>query len=58
MIVDIVGDFLTDRRQLEQFVFDDGIVCLFDHVRLVSQIVRPIHPLATIRMQEWIHGSS
>src|SRR6516165_9221457 len=47
MTLDIVGDFLTDRRQLKQFVFDDGIVCLFGllpvHVRLVPQIVRPIH---------------
>jgi len=49
MILNVIGDFLTDRCQLEQFVLDDGILCLFGllpiHGGLLSQIVRPIHAL-------------
>ena len=40
MILDVIGNFLTDRRQLKQFVFDDGIICLLGllpiHGRLVT----------------------
>jgi hypothetical protein len=28
MILDVIGNFLTDGRQLKQFVFDERILCL------------------------------
>ena len=53
MILNIIGDLLTNRCQLKQFVFGDGIVCLFGllpvHVRLVPQIVRPIHATRSVK---------
>jgi hypothetical protein len=40
MILDIIGDFLADRRQVKQLVLDDRIVGLFGkfpiHHRLIS----------------------
>ena len=46
MILDIIGRFLADRRQLKQLVLDGRIVGLLGklpiHGRLAPQMVRPI----------------
>jgi hypothetical protein len=47
MIFHVIGDLLTDRRQLEHLVLDGRIIGLLGllpiHGRLVPEIVSPIH---------------
>jgi hypothetical protein len=47
MVLDIIGDLFTHRRQLEHFGFDDRIVSLLGKLPilgcLVPEIVRPVH---------------
>jgi hypothetical protein len=39
MILDVIGNFLTDGRQLKQFVFDERIVCLLGLLPIHGRLV-------------------
>ena len=54
-IVDLVGYLFADRCQLEKFLLDEGVFCLFSKFsifgRLFSKVVRVVH--AASRLFDW-----
>jgi hypothetical protein len=39
MILDVIGNFLTDGRQLKQFAFDERIVCVLGLLPIHGRLV-------------------
>jgi hypothetical protein len=56
MILDIVGDLFTHRRQLKHLDFDERIVSLLGKLPilgcLVPEIVRPVHVVSLAQRSE------
>jgi hypothetical protein len=49
-ILDVIGDLLAYRCQVEEFLFDEGVFGLFGQLpirgRLLSRIVIPVHDVS------------